>query len=87
MRARSAAHAALAASAIAAAPAAAATARLSYAQGSPIDDSVSLVDDKLGAVVSTSIFAGSSGARECVDADANYCHIQYTGPLSFNLKP
>ena len=63
------------------------TSTLSYAQGSPLYGSVSWVDDKLGALVSTSIAAGSSGAKECDDAGVRYCNVQYTGPLSFNLKP
>ena len=61
------------------------TGKLSYAQGSPRDASVAWVSDAVGAVVSTSIDAGTGSTNECSDAGVQYCSIQYTGPLSFDL--
>jgi hypothetical protein len=62
------------------------TGKLSYAEGSPRDASVAWVSDALGAVVSTSIDAGTGSAGECSDAGVQYCSIQYIGPLSFDLQ-
>jgi hypothetical protein len=63
------------------------TGGLSYAQGTPHYASVAWVSDELGAVVSTSLIARLGTEDECVDANAAYCSIEYTGPLSFDLKP
>jgi hypothetical protein len=62
---------------------------LSYAQGSPAYQSVAWIDDKLGALVSTSVLTGFGPAsQECGGGGRNdFCAVQYTGPLTFNLKP
>ncbi|MEY2513919.1 MAG: hypothetical protein QOJ89_1277 [bacterium] len=63
------------------------TGKLSYAQGTPRYASVAWINDELGAVVSSSMIAGLGSEDACVDANTQYCSIQYTGPLTFNLKP
>jgi hypothetical protein len=63
------------------------TSKLSYAQGTPRYASVAWVSDDLGAVVSTSLIAGLDSKDACNEAGVQYCSVQYTGPLSFDLKP
>jgi hypothetical protein len=63
------------------------TGKLSYAQGTSRYASVAWINDELGAIVSTSMIAGLGNEDACVDANTQYCSIQYTGPLKFNLKP
>jgi hypothetical protein len=61
--------------------------KLSYAQGTSRNASVAWLGDELGAVVSTSMIAGLGNEDACYEAGVQYCSIQYTGPLSFDLKP
>jgi hypothetical protein len=63
------------------------TGKLSYAQGTSRYASAAWVSDELGAIVSTSIIAQLGPGSECMDAGVQYCAIEYTGPLSFDLKP
>lgn len=61
------------------------TSKLSYAQGSPSYASMAWVSDTLGAILSSNS-AGDPNAGT-TDCNAEGCAIQYSGPLSFNLKP
>ncbi len=58
------------------------TSKLSYAQGSPSYASMAWVSDALGAILSSN----SAGDPNAGTTDCG-CGIQYSGPLSFNLKP
>jgi len=64
------------------------TGALSYAKGNPRYFSTAWVSDRLGAVTSsTNIEPLGAGDDECHDASREVCRIEYTGPLSFTLKP
>lgn len=63
------------------------TGTLSYAHGAPNYASMAWVSDAVGAIVSTDP-TGDPYTGECGPAStAESCSIQYTGPLSFDLKP
>jgi hypothetical protein len=61
------------------------TGKLSYAQGTASYASVAWISNALGALVSNhpTGYPNAGG----VDCGVRACSIQYTGPLSFNLKP
>ena len=59
--------------------------RLTYAQGAGFYRSTAWAGDALGAVTSGSLDGETQGA--CTDANVNYCQVQLTGPLDFNLSP
>jgi len=49
--------------------------------------SVAWVNDEVGASVCTRLVADPNGeAANYLDAGAQYCSIQYTGPTSFDLN-
>ena len=58
---------------------------LSYAQGSPFYRSTAWAGEALGAVTTGTLDGATQGA--CTEADVNYCQVQLTGPLQFNLRP
>lgn len=64
------------------------TGKLSYAKGSPRYASMAWVGDAIGAIVSNNAAADpNAGTGDCRDGGVQYCSIQYTGPLTFNLTP
>ena len=64
--------------------------RLTYAAGSPRYNSTAWAGAKLGAATASSIDAGESqgGCPDNVmNATVNYCKVEVTGPLTFDLGP
>ena len=59
---------------------------LTYAQGSPFFNSTAWAGGALGAMTASSLDNGESQGA-CNDAGANYCKVEFTGPLQFNLRP
>ena len=65
-------------------------AQLSYAAGSPRYNSTAWAGTALGAATASSIDAGQSQGAcpdNSVNATVNYCKVEVSGPLQFNLKP
>ena len=60
--------------------------KLSYALGSPRYNSTAWAGDALGAATATSL-TGDETQGACADVGTNYCKVELTGPLQFNLKP
>lgn len=60
--------------------------KLAYAQGSPFYTSTAWAGGALGAVTASAL-AGGETQGACVDAATNYCKIEVTGPLSFDVGP
>ena len=58
---------------------------LSYAQGSPFLRSTAWAGDALGVITAATLEGETQGA--CTDGNVNYCQVQLTGPLQFNLRP
>jgi hypothetical protein len=60
--------------------------RLTYAKGSPRYNSTAWAGAGLGAATATSI-TGEETQGACSDVGTDYCKVELTGPLQFNLKP
>jgi hypothetical protein len=60
--------------------------QLAYAKGSPRYNSTAWAGDALGVATSSSL-DGSESPGACSDAGVEYCKVELTGPLQFNLKP
>ncbi len=60
--------------------------KLTYAQGSPFFNSTAWAGGALGVATASSLDNGETRGA-CTDANTNYCQVQLTGPLQFNLKP
>ena len=60
--------------------------KLSYAQGSPFYNSTAWLGGEFGAATASSLDNGDSRGA-CADASVNYCQVQLTGPLEFDLRP
>jgi len=60
--------------------------RLAYAQGSPLLTSTAWAGDLLGAAVG-SAFETTAFEGGCDDEGVNFCTVQLSGPLAFNLGP
>lgn len=58
---------------------------LAYAQGSPLLRSTAWAGGTLGAVTSASFYGDAQNS--CTEMNVNYCQVQLTGPLAFNLRP
>jgi hypothetical protein len=56
--------------------------KLGYAQGDQFYNSTAWAGDALGAITS-----GALDGTACEDGGMNYCTVQLTGPLQFDLKP
>ena len=59
--------------------------KLTYAPGSPFHRSTAWAGDVLGTVTAGTLDGETQGA--CTDGNVNYCQVQLTGPLQFNLRP
>jgi hypothetical protein len=60
--------------------------KLDYAQGSPFYNSTAWAGTVHGAVTASSL-TGEETAGACTDAAINYCRVELTGPLQFDLQP
>ena len=60
--------------------------KLTYAQGTPFFNSTAWANQQLGVVTASSLDNGESQGA-CTDANTNYCQVQLTGPLQFDLRP
>lgn len=60
--------------------------KFAYAQGRPFFNSTAWAGGTLGAATASSLDNGESQGA-CVDATTNYCKVEVTGPLQFNLRP
>jgi len=60
--------------------------QLAYAQGSGFYNSTAWAGTPLGAVAASSLDRGETQGA-CTDAAINYCRVELTGPLQFNLQP
>jgi len=60
--------------------------KLTYAQGSPFFNATAWANAQLGVVTASSLDNGESQGA-CTDVNTNYCQVQLTGPLDFNLRP
>jgi len=60
--------------------------RLTYAAGSPRYSSTAWAGAALGAATASSL-TGEETQGACADGGTNYCDVELTGPLQFNLKP
>ena len=61
-------------------------AKLTYALGSPQLTSTAWVGNRLGAATATA-FEATAFEGGCDDEGVNYCNVQLSGPLAFNLGP
>jgi hypothetical protein len=61
-------------------------AKFAYAQGTPFFNSTAWAGGALGALTASSLDNGETQGA-CTDAGTNYCKVEFTGPLQFNLKP
>jgi hypothetical protein len=59
---------------------------LAYAQGSPFYNSTAWAGPALGAATASSLDGGDSQGA-CADGATNYCKVEVTGPLRFDLRP
>ena len=60
--------------------------KLAYAQGSPFFNSTAWANAGLGVATASSLDNGETQGA-CADANVNYCQVQLSGPLQFNLRP
>jgi hypothetical protein len=60
--------------------------RLAYANGSPRYNSTAWANAALGVATASSL-DGSESPGACSDAGIQYCRVELTGPLQFNLRP
>ena len=60
--------------------------KLAYAPGSVRYNTMAWASDALGAVTSGTL-DGSETQGACTDVAKNYCNVQLSGPLQFDLKP
>ena len=60
--------------------------KLAYAQGSPLLTSTAWAGNLLGAATA-SAFEATAFEGGCDDAGVNFCTVQLSGPLAFNLGP
>jgi len=60
--------------------------KLTYAQGSPFFNSTAWANEQLGVVTAASLDNGETQGA-CTDVNTNYCQVQLTGPLQFDLRP
>ena len=60
--------------------------KLAYASGSVRYNTMAWAGDALGAVTSGTL-DGSEAQGACTDVAKNYCNVELSGPLQFDLKP
>ncbi|MGH2944594.1 MAG: hypothetical protein ACRDLN_17665, partial [Solirubrobacteraceae bacterium] len=59
---------------------------LAYAQGTPFYNSTAWAGGALGAATASSLDSGDSQGA-CADGGTNYCKVELSGPLRFDLRP